>query len=99
MAYFGTEFKSAKIKAEGLKKHIQIVLCSKQLEKTPNIRKVTRLRKVVQMVILHLGYSRGKRPILGRNLKVPKSMQKESRNTLKLFYPKSGLKKRLMFEK
>ena len=51
------------------------------------------------MATLHVGYSKAKRPILGRNLKVPKSQQKESRNTLKLFYAANGLKKRPIFEK
>ena len=37
------------------------------------------------MATLHMGYSKAKGRILGRNLKVPKSQQKESRNTLKFF--------------
>ena len=45
------------------------------------------------MATLHVGYSKAKRPILGRNLKVPKSQQKESRNTLKLFYAAKRLEK------
>ena len=51
------------------------------------------------MAILYLGYSEVKWPILGRKLKVPKSQQKDSRNTLKLFYAANALKKRLIFEK
>ena len=51
------------------------------------------------MAVFHMGYSRAKRPILGRNLKVPKSQQKDSGNTLTLFYAANGWKKRLIFEK
>ena len=51
------------------------------------------------MAILHMGYSKAKRPILGRNLKVPKLQKKDSRNTVKLFYAANGSKKRLIFEK
>ena len=46
-----------------------------------------------------MGYSKAKWRILGRNLKVPKSQQKDSRNTLKFFYAERGSKKRLLFEK
>ena len=60
---------------------------------------MTRFLKVAKMAILHMGYSKAKRPILGRNLKVTKSQQKESRNTLKLFYAANGSIKRLIFEK
>ena len=51
------------------------------------------------MAILHVAYSKAKRHILGRNLKVPKSQKKDSENTLKLFYAASGSKKRLIFDK
>ena len=51
------------------------------------------------MAILHVGYSEAKRPILGRNLKVPKSQKKDSRNTFNLFYAANGSKKRLIFQK
>ena len=44
------------------------------------------------MAILHVGYSKAKKPLLGRNLKVPKSQKKDSRNTLKLFYVANGSK-------
>ena len=48
--------------------------------------------KVAKMAILHVGYSKAKKPLLGRNLKVPKSQKKDSRNTLKLFYIVNGSK-------
>ena len=51
------------------------------------------------MAILHVAYSKAKKPVLGRNLKVPNSQKKDSRNTLNLFYAANGLKKRLIFEK
>ena len=51
------------------------------------------------MAILHMGYSKARRPIWEGILKVPKSQEKESRNTLKLFYATNGSKKRLIFEK
>ena len=51
------------------------------------------------MAILHVGYRKAKRPILGRNLKVPKSQKKDSRNTYNFFYAANGSKKRLIFEK
>ena len=50
------------------------------------------------MAIMYVGYSKAKRPILGRTLKVPKSEKQHSRNTLKLFYAANGSKKRLIFE-
>ena len=54
---------------------------------------------MAKMGILHVGYTKAKRPILGRNLKVPKSNQKDSRNTLNLLYSANGSMKRLIFEK
>ena len=45
-----------------------------------------------------MGYSEAKWPFLGRNLKVPKSQQKDSRNLLKFFYAANGSKKCLVFE-
>ena len=51
------------------------------------------------LAILHMGYSKPKRPILGTNLKVPKSQKKDSRNTVKLFHAANGSMKRLIFEK
>ena len=50
------------------------------------------------MGILHVGYSKAKKPRLGRNLKVPKSQKKDSKDTLNLFYAANGLKNRLIFE-
>ena len=51
------------------------------------------------MAILHVGYNKAKRPILGRNLKVPKSQQKDSRNTYKLFYAEKRLEKNAYYSK
>ena len=99
MAYFGTEFKSAKIIEKSTLETHQTFLCRKWLEETPHIREMTRFLKVGKMAILHVGYSKAKRPVLGRNLKVPKSQKKYSRNTLKLFYAANSSKKRLLFQK
>ena len=46
-----------------------------------------------------MGYSKAKWPTLGRNLKAPKSQQKDSRNTFKLFYAANGCKKCLIFKR
>ena len=51
-----------------------------------------KILKSAKMAILHVGYSKAKRPFLERNLKVPKSQKKDSRNTLKLFYAENGSK-------
>ena len=50
------------------------------------------------MGILHVGYSKAKKPRLRRNLKVPKPQKKDSKDTLNLFYAPNGLKNRLILE-
>ena len=85
MAYFGTELKSAKIIAEELRKHIEVVVCRKRLKKNAEYWKNDKILKSGKNG--HIAWakakckskckckckSKAKWPFLGRNLKVPKS--------------------------
>ena len=73
MAYFGTEFKSAKIVAKRTLENTLKLFYAKSGSKNAYYSKNDKSLEKWQKWPYCMGYSEAKWPFLGRNLKVPKS--------------------------
>ena len=72
-------------------KSLTLVLCKKQLEKTPNIREMRQVRK--SAILQRKGYSLCKMVSLGQKLKMPKTCEKPFYKNIKFFLCKETREK------